>query len=425
MKYQNVTKMALLCILMLLGCKQNERPSDFPKLYQHLLEQDYFSLKQGLRAEDTTLTESEKKYLQAFVFNAFNQLEESNTILDAILSNKGTNFPDSLKIGLWRLKQDNAVKQFHYKEAKEALTFLLNNFKKQLTKDDITNYENALQLWTALENAPEQKATLSKDLNLTMQTDMAGLKTLPITSDSITVPFIFDTGANLSTVTYSVAKKWNMIIYPDTIQVGSITGQKVPARIGLASSLYLDHVHFANVAFLVLEDEALSFPQIDYQIYGILGYPVMQALKQITLTKANEFSVPKFSSKYSGEQNFAMHNLDPIIQLNGKHFKLDTGADETLLFKKYFEENKVLISENHTPETINLGGAGGQTDKEGYKIDYVIRYKNRDVTLRNIPVLKEDITADWSVYYGNIGQDFIQQFRSMTLNFEDMYVDFN
>ncbi|RTZ46153.1 hypothetical protein EJ377_17055 [Chryseobacterium arthrosphaerae] len=47
-------------------------------------------------------------------------------------------------------------------------------------------------------------------------------------------------------------------------------------------------------------DQALSFPQISYQINGILGFPVIEALKEVQLTQDDYFIVPEKETKISG-----------------------------------------------------------------------------------------------------------------------------
>ena len=45
--------------------------------------------------------------------------------------------------------------------------------------------------------------------------------------------------------------------------------------------------NFKNVVFLVLDDEDISFPQIEYYINGIIGFPVIEAMDEVRISKNN------------------------------------------------------------------------------------------------------------------------------------------
>ena len=60
-------------------------------------------------------------------------------------------------------------------------------------------------------------------------------------------------------------------------------------------------------------------------------------------------------------------------------------------------------------------------------------YKGKDLTLGiggqevvfpSIPILTESTTEASRIVYGNLGQDMIKQFESMTINFEKMSLEF-
>ncbi|MDM1295724.1 hypothetical protein HX021_15640 [Sphingobacterium sp. N143] len=70
-----------------------------------------------------------------------------------------------------------------------------------------------------------------------------------------------------------------------------------------------------------------------------------------------------------------------------------------------------------------MGDAGGKAEYEGFKIDHTFPMMGKKITLRNISLLKNKI--DKETVYGNIGQDLIQQFEKMTLNFNHMFVYFD
>ena len=120
----------------------------------------------------------------------------------------------------------------------------------------------------------------------------------------------------------------------------------------------------------------------------------------------------------------AMDGLTPLIYINQRHFTFDTGADRTLFYHSYYIENQKEIDKNYKPEKISFGGAAGRKEFDGYVISVNINILDKEITLKDIQLLKEKI-KDSETVYGNIGQDLIKQFHKMTMNFDRMFIKFD
>lgn len=394
----------------------------FNEIYDLTEQANYFRAREVYDSNKATLPSTYQTFTEAVLDNAFNRLQQSQQKINSLITEKKS-IPKSLQFKLYEIKKDNAVKLYQYKEAKDAVIDVLGKHKKHLSRARIDDFKNDLKIWTALENISPQKVIISESTSIKMVKDLAGLNNLIVSANSDTANFIFDTGANISTTTESMAKRFNMQIIPVQIKVGSITGKQVTAKLAVCKQLIMGHIEFQNVIFLVMPDEGLSFPQINYQIYGILGFPVIEALKEIQITQNGDFIVPQRTTAFSKSSNMAMNQLTPLIYLNGKHFSFDSGADQTMLYHNFFKENETVIVRNHKPVTISFGGAGGKVEVQGYIINHIFTINGKEVTLKNVQVLKEKIKKSETVY-GNIGQDLIRQFNSMTLNFEKMFIRF-
>lgn len=404
----------------IVGCKTSNLVT-FNKTYNSLENNNYFKAKELYETNRGGLSRPYRLFTEAALDNAFNKLKKSEDKIEILSKRKG--IPDSLLIKLYETKYDNAIKLYHYKEAKNTAEIILRDYKKYLDKDDISDYENALNIWSALEDTAPQTIDLNSGTKLKMGKDIAGLNTLKVSSGKDTIDCIFDTGANLSTTSQSVAKQLNMNIIPVEIKVGTITGTNVTAQLAVCDTLALGNINIFNVVFLVLPDESLSFPQSNYKIYGILGFPLIEALREIQITRSGYFVVPQKESLFSGTSNMALNGLIPLIYMDKKYFTFDTGADMTILYHKFYVENRDNIEKYCQLQKIKFAGAGGRSEFDGYKMDYTFKISNREITLKNVDILKEKIKSDEKVY-GNIGQDLIRQFDTMTLNFKHMFIKF-
>lgn len=409
-----------LLSLNVLGQSQN---AVFIRIYDLIEQKNFFKAKEIYDLQKKDLSDTHQKFVEAFLNNAFNRLKESNNQIIKLIKAE-FNLPDSLILELYKIKEDNCLKLFDYKEAKNTITTILRNYNNLLSENEINEIESNLKMWAALENEAKQEVFIKDDVRLKMEKDKAGLNNLKVSNGKNSLNFVFDTGANLSTVSKSTAEKFNMKIIPVDMEVGTITGEKVPAQIAVCPELKLDNIDILNAIFLVLEDKALAFPQIDYQIYGILGFPVISALREIQITQDGYFTVPKEETRNNSKSNMAMNGLTPLIYASQRHFAFDTGANKTIFYHSYYTENKKEIDETYKPEKVSFGGAAGNKEFDGYKITVDINILGKKATLKDISLLKEKVENSETVY-GNIGLDLIEQFNKMTMNFDQMFIKFD
>lgn len=414
----------ILLALFSLNAFGQLQTTTFDKIY-HLVEQkNFFKASETYDLQKGGLTTVHQKVIEAFLDNAFNRLEASNERITQLIQAEN-NLPDSLMLKLYKITEDNAVKLFNYKEAKNAILTIMGNYKKLLSEEDINGMENSLKIWTALEYEPKQQVKIKETNRLVMEKDKAGLNNLKVSSGKTTIDFIFDTGANLSTVSETTAGQLGMKIIPVNIEVGTVTGETAPAQLAVCPVMTLGNIEIRNAVFLVLKDEGLAFPQIDYRINGILGFPVIAALKEIQTTRDGYFIVREEETKLEARSNLAMDGLTPLVLINDKHFTFDTGADHTILYSPYFSENRREIESNYSQTVISFAGAAGLMEFTGYKIDFNFDCNGKNVTLKNVSLLTGSLDEMDKWIYGNIGQDLINQFNRMTLNFNQMFIKFD
>ncbi|MBK7029184.1 MAG: retropepsin-like domain-containing protein [Bacteroidales bacterium] len=377
----------------------------FNQLFALVEQKNFFKTKEIYELKKKDLSARDQQLIEVFIDNAFNH-PESRT-------RESANFFRRITIFLIRYS-------LHYTEQKRIIAASFSNIKKQkMLPVPLSQHSN-----TCLLREKRMKCRIIYKNCIKMEKDKAGLNNLKITSEKDTINFIFDTGANFSTTTLSTAKRLNMNIIPVDIEVSTITGETVQAQLAVCPMMYLGKIEIKNSIFLVLDDKGLSFPQIDYQIYGILGFPVIEALREIQIGRDGYFVVPKEETEITSQSNMAMNGLTPLIYIDGMHFTFDTGADQTILYNMYYKENKEEIEGSYKSEKVSLAGAGGAKEFDGYIISKDFHVMDKTISLTDIQLLKDKIKEDETVY-GNIGQDLIKQFPKMTLNFDRMFIRFD
>jgi len=415
--------MRMICFLFIFSAFTSDLwAQSFQDSYTLLQGKNFFKAKSNYLKDAASYTSVERSIIEAFLYNAFNDPSKSIEIITK-LSQQSAQIPDTIMVQLWNIQTDNFIKLYRYRDAKNCIQKILETYGYLLTEEEAKDLHNVLKIWTTFQDEPAQKIKLHNPKPMKLERDKAGLKNLKIRTPSDSSLFIFDTGANLSSVSLSTAHKLDMKIFPVSIEVGSITGKKVEAQLAICPIMHLGEIDIQHAIFLVFNDESLYFKEIDYQINGILGFPVIEALDQVTITKSDYFSVTTSTGNEGQNSNMALDGLFPLILLDGKHFTFDTGADETILYHAYYAELKEEIERKYEKEKIRFSGAGGSREYEGYKIDFAVQVNQKKVRLRKIQVLTEKLNPSETVY-GNIGQDLIQKYASMTINFDRMYIRF-
>ena len=420
-------KKRFICIAFILSTLNSFgqiQENSFENIYNLLDQNNFFKAKEIYSADKSNLSPVHQKFIEAYLDNTFGKPTQSNEKIAEIVENPIELLHDSLMYTLYSIKADNLIKLYEYKEAKETTEFILEKFNDLLSEEEVAGYQNTLKIWTVLENQPEQTISMNGSAKIKIKKDKFRMKNLPVTTGRDTLDFIFDTGANLSVVTLTVAKKFNMNIFPDYFEGRGATGGKFPARIAVCPEFYLGNIKIQNAVFLVMDDKELTFRIlfIKYKVLGIIGYPVIEALKEIQITKDDYFIVPE-KETVCDYSNMAMEGLLPLILVEGNPYFFDTGAVKTGFYKPYYLANKEEIESKHKLETIGYMSAGGKLKEKGYVIDAKLTVSDKDVILKKVQVSKE-YYFNYKGIWGNIGKDLIEQFDTTTINFKQMFIKF-
>ncbi|HKO99328.1 MAG TPA: retropepsin-like aspartic protease [Pyrinomonadaceae bacterium] len=387
----------------------------------------YFDLRDALLTRGSDRS-AELLFYRAVVSNKFNQPQASiNFIQNYLERSKGINAAEFVRDS-YELLADNHVKTYEYRKAAEAYRTLLAKFGRGLDAKKVEDLENSARLCGALSGVPRQSVTHGENSRIGTTTNALKLTELPVEVNGRKHAFIFDTGANFSTASYSFARKLGFKIIEARIKVGAINGNNVTARLGVAPTLGIGNTIINNVVFLVFEDKDLYVAPVKYQITAIIGFPVIEGLKEISFHRNGEVFISA-KRRSGGEQNMALDGLTPVLagEFRGKRltFTFDTGANRTNLYPPFFRAYEQEIRNRYAPHTERLAGTGGVQEISAYRIrDLEMKFSGKVVRFTEVTVLTEPTLGKSRYFYGNLGQDLVQQFEEMTLNFEAMSVVF-
>jgi len=419
--------MKALLLFFLLNLPLMAQNSAFDKLYDLYSTKKYFKFISQFKETENSLKTNEKNICNVFYYALKNKPEESEKYFSAELTTN-KEIHDSVKKDLYSTSIINNVWLGNYKKSEEYSRILLQKYTAYIEDKDREEYENSLIIWKALAGLGKQEAVKKSETSINMKRDLAGLYNIPVVYKNDSIDFVFDTGANFSTITESYAKKLDLVITEGKIKVGTITEKKVNAGIAYSRSFNLGNMEIKNTVFLVVPDSILSFAGGAYKINGIIGFPVMEAMGEMILSKDGNFTVPEEVPE-SNLNNLVLDSFNPVIEVDYKNnpmaFTFDTGAKTTLLYSPFLNEYEKEITSLYKIEDIKVAGAGGETKIPGYVIlNTELGIGKSKTNISKLDLLSIPVRDKEEFFYGNLGQDFISKFDKMILNFKYMSIDF-
>jgi predicted aspartyl protease len=420
--------MRILIILICFFTVPSLYATDDINLDSLLIHRHFFQLQRELKSDAyKDLPEFRKLYYQAFLHNFFHELATSNHEIDILLDKYKKQLSNSQISNLLMKKIDNHVKLFEYKKAHTTTRLLLSKYRNLLSAEELDDAENSDIIWKGLQHIPAQTTTITEDTRIAYRRDLAGLINIPVNFADSTFNFIFDTGANLSVINETYSRKTNLRMLNVRFKVRAITGIEVFANLGVAGEFKIGNIIIRNAVFMVFPDSALSFAHGFYTIKGILGFPIIEQLQEVHINK-NSMTVPKTASDRT-IRNFGVDELLPVISIafntDTLPFTFDTGAQFTFLNEPFYRNYKKLIDTSGKSFDMQLGGAGGVTKTQAYRLpEITLNIAGQSAVLKNVAIKTTSSNPKDKLYYGNLGQDFMNQFQEMIINFRYMYVDF-
>ena len=385
-------------------------------------------LDQYLRRSNTQLDDFEKNYLTALALYAYNKPFDSNKLIDKLLTDFNNDLTDSLCMHLYMMQATNSVKLFEYEKARSCTALMLSKYSHVMNRERIAELQNNMIIWTALKSVPTQVSSIKRGISVKLDRDFAGLLNINVNFENgENEDFIFDTGANFSVVRESIAIKNKWRIVRAGFEVGSSTDKKVKSDIAIADSIVLAGSTFRNVVFLLFSDKDLTMkplPFIKYNIMGIIGLPVIKEFQEIEIHASGQLTIPAHISKRD-YRNFALPEFMPIIYIQtnsdtlGFHF--DTGARKTSLFSTYLDKHP---STDGKQTTKTMGGAGGTQQVAIIELEELeLSVAGKSATLKDISIKLKSNNSGEAGTYGNLGQDFLRQFKFVRINFDSMFIE--
>ncbi|HMS34887.1 MAG TPA: hypothetical protein PKC91_12460, partial [Ignavibacteria bacterium] len=194
----------LICLIPVETYSQ-QNSADVNYLNSLYNEKQFFKLKKQVNEMKDLLNDRQMLYYNSLIDNAFNEPAASNEGIDKLLKQNSVDLTDSMKLNLYNCRVINSVNLFDYSDSFEAVEILLTQFRSMIEENELKDYENSAQIFKSGFTLAPQTVAISGDTKIKSRKDIAGLVNIKAEVNGMEEEFIFDTGANFSTITESYA----------------------------------------------------------------------------------------------------------------------------------------------------------------------------------------------------------------------------
>jgi hypothetical protein len=311
------------------------------------------------------------------------------------------------------------VREGRYGEAARSVSEAL----RLTPPDQRADNANKLDLYTALADVPPQTVALGEDVPVPATLNELGSWNVPIDVNGRRGQWIFDTGANWSTLSAGEAERLGLETRDSNAYVRGSTGKKNPLRLAVASDVRLGRAHLKHVVFLVLPNDSLFVGPLNYQINGILGLPVIRALGRVGIA-GNGYLRIEPSRAERGAPNLFFDGLAPIVEVRHDDHRmqmfLDTGANATSLYPGFRSALSKEEIAGLTAGDEETGGAGEIITRRTEVLGTLRLFvSERPVDLSKISLLTTAPEGDARYRDGVLGTDALR--AGFTLDFRAMH----
>jgi predicted aspartyl protease len=415
------TMKAMRCFLGLICCL-SLTAADVTQLRQLQEQSRYFQLREALQQTDRK--DSGTLFYRAMVESRFGQETAAVVDLQKFLAAPSDSV---LQRKAYEELASALVRLGRYGDSARALAEALR--VTPLDDADRADSENLRALYESLADVAPQTIEFGEEVPVQAELNILGSWDVPVEANGHKAKWIFDTGANLSTVSESGAAEMGLAVRQTSTYVKGSTGKRNPLRLAVAGDLRFGNAHVHNVVFLVLSDQALYIGPLKYQIRGILGLPVLRALGCVAISAKGAVRMEtKAVTADRGEPNLFLDGGDLIVEARHGDRRLqmflDTGANATAMnpsFRQGLMPDETASLKSKRNRTAGAGGVvSGKTE-----VLPTLRLEilGHILELTNVSLARQQPAGDKSYRDGTLGMDglasgFTLDFRAMQLRLD-------
>ncbi len=243
---------------------------------------------------------------------------------------------------------------------------------------------------------------------------------IPLSINGVGARYFFDTGAWLSCMSESEARRIGLRMRDTAGQLGTSTTAKTTFRTAVAPDLKIGNLHLENVSFAVFPDTQEPWSTLAPGQRGIIGMPILLALRTLRWAKDGGVELSRASAPRTPQQSNLLFDGNHLIVHAGFHAAtiratLDTGAETTDIYGAFAKQFPRVIGEHATKDSTEVRGVGHAESYESVTVpELTFRVGGVATALRPAHVILRDMGPPCCV--ANFGLDLLKQSRAFTID---------
>jgi hypothetical protein len=379
---------------------------------------------------DGTLTPKQKQLVRGVLANRENKPEESVKLLQPLLDEleRAKNAPGAEEKLLRKSLAEDYLRMGDYAQANQAYLELEYRMAASMTPEERDAMELPIKLLPLAIHNPKMTVEAGDAFVLPYDRDALGLTDVPVFIDAESHDWMLDPTAPFNLICRSTARSVGLKISPESATVHTITGKAIEVHMTVIPRFTIGTVTYRNMTAFVFNDADYYFPGSAYQVRGVLGYPAVSALGNVTVSSEEsriEVQPGDKGERLTGGARFYLDG-DQVVAALGKPgaermYVVDAGGQQTYLTSRWYSEHSTEF-DGKKMQLMELPGARRKPPVPAYVAEAVtLDVGGTPVKLHYLQVLTQPLDAaavDDS--YGTLGVDALDELKSYTFDYRTM-----
>ena len=379
---------------------------------------------------DANLTPEQKQMVRGVLANRQNKLKESVKLLQPLVNelDRTKNTPPAEEKMLRKALAEDYLRLGDFAAANQAYLEMENRLSASMTAGERDDIELEVKLLPLAIHNPKMTVEPGEAFVLPYDRDALGLTDVPVFVDAESHDWMLDPTAPFNLICRSTARSVGLKVSPESATIRTLTGRPIEVHMTVIPRFTIGTVTFRNMTAFVFNDADYYFPKSAYQVRGVLGYPAVSALGNVTISSVESRIEVQSGDKGERVTDGAPFYLDGdrIMTALGKPgqermYAIDAGGQQTYLSSRWYSEHSPEF-DGKKMQLVDLPGGMRRPPAPAYVADAVtLDVGGTPVTLHYMQVLTQPLDAaaiDDS--YGTLGVDALDELKSYTFDYRTM-----
>ncbi len=417
-----------------------------------------------IQSQLNQLPPEQAQLYRGILANRSNDLKSSIQLLEPLVD-QVTASGDKAKEKLVRKAlAEDYLREGDWSKAAKAYQALDLRLQGHLTTDEQEEIEMPRKLSQLAAGDPSRPAMTvdpADPFALQAARNPLGLTDIPVYVDARPHSWMLDPTSPFNLISRSLAKEAGLKVSEQSTVIRSLTGRPIEMCVTIIPRFTIGGlITFHDMTAFVYNDADYSFPQVHYQVQGVLGYPALSALGSLTITNEDMIEVrpakqPQPANKSLEAQKIVKQDLPapgasfyldgeriivalgnpvaPDPSTSGKPspapqktsdermFVIDAGGQQTYLTSRYYDEHSAEFT-GQKMQLFTLPGLQSATPQPAFVAETIpLTVGPNTVPIHFIQVLTQPLgSAALDDVYGVLGIDALDQLQAYTFDYRTM-----